>query len=341
MLVGGATRALALNPALDVSQYAHTAWKVRDGAFKDSIAAIAQTPDGYLWLGTQFGLLRFDGVRHVVWQPPAGQQLPSMNIRSLFAARDGRLWIGTQLGLASFKDGVLTLHPEMPGLVGGIVEDRDGTVWAGLRYPPPGKLCAFRRDGVQCYGGTGEFGERASSVYEDRAGTLWLGTQTALWRWRPGPPVRYPLGDFESSAGLVEGGDGTLLIAERNGLKQLRAGKLTEYPLPASVRGAQPSHLLRDRDGALWIGTFDRGIIHVRPPHSICIHSPMDCPATTSETSSRIAKATSGWRRRTASTVFARPRSRRCRCARDCRKEHRGPSWPRGTAACGSARSTG
>ena len=59
--------AYALDPAPDVSQYAHTAWKVRDGFIKGGIYAIAQTPDGYLWLGTEFGLMRFDGVRAVPW----------------------------------------------------------------------------------------------------------------------------------------------------------------------------------------------------------------------------------------------------------------------------------
>src|SRR6201986_2535772 len=88
-------RVFALNPALDASQYAHTAWKVRDGFSKGSISSIAQTPDGYLWLGTQFGLLRFDGVKNVPWQPPADQQLPSSAIMSLLVARDGTLWIGT------------------------------------------------------------------------------------------------------------------------------------------------------------------------------------------------------------------------------------------------------
>jgi len=59
----------ALDPSLDVSQYAHTAWKIRDGFPKGIIQSIAQTPDGYLWLGTEFGLLRFDGVRSIPWQP--------------------------------------------------------------------------------------------------------------------------------------------------------------------------------------------------------------------------------------------------------------------------------
>ena len=100
-----------LNPSLDISQYAHTAWTIRDGFFKGIIYSIAQTPDGYLWLGTEFGLLRFDGVRSVPWQPPAGEHLPSSYIRSLLAARDGRLWIGTSEGLASWKDGKLTQLP--------------------------------------------------------------------------------------------------------------------------------------------------------------------------------------------------------------------------------------
>jgi hypothetical protein len=57
--------AFALNPSLDISQYAHTSWKIRDGFTRGIITSMAQTPDGYLWLGTEFGLLRFDGVRNV------------------------------------------------------------------------------------------------------------------------------------------------------------------------------------------------------------------------------------------------------------------------------------
>ncbi len=263
VLLRSGSTVLGLEPSLLVSQYAHTAWTVRDGAFKDPISAIAQTPDGYLWLGTQFGLLRFDGVRHVLWQPPAGQELPSINIRSVFAASDGRLWIGTQLGLASWKDAKLTIHPEVTGHVGSILEDRSGTVWVGTRYPPPGMVCAFRTDGVHCYGEKGEFGARASTVYEDRAGTLWVGSETALWRWKPGPSTRYPLVNFESSHGIVETDDGTIVIAERDKLRQLAGERLVEYRPRINGLNTQFSHMLRDRDGALWIGTLDRGLIHI------------------------------------------------------------------------------
>src|SRR5215468_8678429 len=134
MLMAWCPCAFALNPALDVSQYAHTSWKIREGFSKGIIFTIAQTPDGYLWLGTEFGLLRFDGVRAVAWSPPQDQPLPSNYILSLLAARDGTLWIGTRNGLASWKNGKLTECAELAGLsVGRILEDHAGSIWAGGR----------------------------------------------------------------------------------------------------------------------------------------------------------------------------------------------------------------
>src|SRR3954466_10119455 len=91
----------ASTPTLDVSQFAHTAWTVADGFTKGAIYTVAQTPDGYLWLGTEFGFLRFDGVRTTAW--PSDKVLPSSQINTLLTARDGTLWIGTSKGLASWK----------------------------------------------------------------------------------------------------------------------------------------------------------------------------------------------------------------------------------------------
>ena len=99
--------AFALDPSLDVSQYAHTPWKITEGFAKGTIHVVGQTPDGYLWLATESGLLRFDGARTVEWQPLAGEHLPSRDIRSLIAAHDGTLWIGTAKGLVSWKAGKL------------------------------------------------------------------------------------------------------------------------------------------------------------------------------------------------------------------------------------------
>src|SRR5229473_1753066 len=143
VLLASGPGAFALDPGLDMSQYAHTAWKVRDGFTQGYITAMAQTPDGYLWLGTEFGLLRFDGVRNVRWQPPAGQQLPDNRIHDLLVARDGTLWISTVKGLASWKDGKLAHYPELAGqILGPLLQDRKGTIWVGSYNP--GRLCAMR-----------------------------------------------------------------------------------------------------------------------------------------------------------------------------------------------------
>jgi ligand-binding sensor domain-containing protein len=88
----------ALDPSLDINQYAHNAWTVREGFFNGILFSIAQTPDGYLWLGTEFGLLRFDGVRAVPWQPPGA----GVSLARLFEACS-LVGMGV-FGLAPIKD---------------------------------------------------------------------------------------------------------------------------------------------------------------------------------------------------------------------------------------------
>ena len=265
MLLVCCSRAFALNPTLDVSQYAHTAWKVSEGFAKGITFAIAQTPDGYLWLGTESGLLRFDGVRAVEWQPPRGERLPSGDIRRLYAARDGRLWLGTFAGLASLKDGRLTSYQELDGQrIDALLEDRDGTIWAAGSKANVGRLCRIHHDATQCYGEDGRFGSAASALYQDRAGNLWAGGTTDLWRWNPGPPTRYAMLDPANPINaLLELDDGAMLVSKRSGLTTLRNGKTEAYPLPDWLE-FQPGRLFRDRDGGLWIGAVDdRGLLHV------------------------------------------------------------------------------
>ena len=259
--------AFALDPSLDVSQYAHTAWKSRDGFPNGLIYSIAQTADGYLWLGTEFGLVRFDGVRGAPWQPPADQHLPSSAIESLLAARDGTLWIGTWKGLASWKDGRLTQYTELDGLlIMALLEDRDGAVWAGgFAYSPPGKLCAIQKGTVHCYGEDGSLGKGPVGLYEDSKGNLWAGVLNGLWRWKPGPAQFYPLsGESAGIQGLAEDAGGDLLIALSGRVAKLVGGRAeSTYPYPGSARESPARIFLRDRDGGLWVGTFGGGLLHV------------------------------------------------------------------------------
>jgi len=263
MLLACFSCAFALDPSLDVSQYAHTAWKVRDGFAAGAIFSIAQTPDGYLWLGTELGLLRFDGVRAVPWEPPTGEHLPSRYISRLLVARDGTLWISTLKGLASWKDGKLTQYPEVAGhAVQELLQDHEGTVWFGVYEPGKSRLCAFRGGKIQCYGAA-SFGGWVIALYEDHRGNLWVSAGTGLWRWSPGPPERYafPRAVTEANS-LIEDDSGTLLLATNDGLKQLVGGNIQSYALPGVTGKCRPDWFFRSSDGSLWIGS-EQGIFRL------------------------------------------------------------------------------
>jgi signal transduction histidine kinase/ligand-binding sensor domain-containing protein len=258
----------ALNPSLDISQYGHTAWTVRDGFALGNIYCMAQGPHGYLWFGTEFGLFRFDGVHSSAWQPPAGQQIPGDAINSLLFTRDGTLWIGTFAGLVTLKDGKLTPRPEVDRhFVSSLFEDREGTVWVGT-LGSPGGLLAIRNGSSKRYGEHGAFGRAVWAMHEDSSGTLWAAAQSGLWRIKPGPPKRYPTPT--ELIGLTEADDGKLLLALHGaGLLRLTGDTLGSYPIRGANnkvlgdRDVNSNRVLRDRDGGLWIATVERGLIHL------------------------------------------------------------------------------
>ncbi len=274
-LLIGSPAVLALDPSLEVSQYGHTAWTARDGFSVGAIFAMAQTPDGYLWLGSEFGLYRFDGLHAVPWQPLAGQRL-AQKPYSLLVTRDGTLWIGTFAGLVSWNGSKLTQYPEIgENFVTSLLEDREGTVWAGILGStadrPTGQLCAIRSGHAQCYLQGGAFGTFVWSLFEDSSGTLWVGAESGVWRWKPGPPKRYAMPGMRVGD-LIKSDDGRLLIGVSGaGLKQLVEDKLEPYPIRSAMnrnallpdRAVDSNKLLRDRDGGLWIGTHQHGLIHI------------------------------------------------------------------------------
>ena len=144
-------------------------------------------------------------------------------------------------------------------------------MWAGVMGNPTGRLCAIRSAQTQCYLEDGAFGSFVLSLGEDSSGALWAGAESGLWRWKPGPPRRYPtpgmrLGDLSKTE------DGRLLIGVSGaGLRQLVGENFETYPIRSAMnpnvllpdRDVDSNKLLRDRDGGLWIGTHDRGLIHV------------------------------------------------------------------------------
>jgi signal transduction histidine kinase/ligand-binding sensor domain-containing protein len=270
--------ALALPPDRQISQYAHTAWRIQDGVFSGTPQTITQTADGYLWIGTEAGLVRFDGISFVPWTPPKGEALPSSRIHSVLGTSDGSLWIGTARGLARWSQGKLsTLHGE-PAFVEAIVQDSDGKVWMTRSQvrDAEGSLCEVAGSALRCHGtADGIPFAYAQPLLNDARGNLWIGSSVGVCRWKAGDAKTYTVKALMRVQGLAgvsaiaPGNDGAVLVGMRQqgkglGLQELREGVWRDSILPGlDGPEMQVSTLLRDREGNLWIGTANHGLYRV------------------------------------------------------------------------------
>lgn len=128
----------ALNNGRGVSQYRWDVWQKEDGLPQNSVTTILQTKDGYLWLGTLEGLVRFDGHRFVIFDRQNTAELSDNNIFALHETRDGSLWIGTDGGgLVQYKEGKFTRYSTQQGLphnkIKALAEDQQNVLWSTLR----------------------------------------------------------------------------------------------------------------------------------------------------------------------------------------------------------------
>ena len=145
--------ASALDPKVRLTQYRHTAWRVQDGHFGAAPQAIAQSADGYLWIGTGAGLVRYDGVRFTRWVRPGETRPFTAAVYSLLSASEGTLWIGTATRLLSLKNGIVEEH--IGGRINAILEDRHHRIWVARSRPPDsdGGLCQVTGATPRCIGG--------------------------------------------------------------------------------------------------------------------------------------------------------------------------------------------
>jgi signal transduction histidine kinase/ligand-binding sensor domain-containing protein len=267
-------RVAALAPARHITQYGHSAWRIQDGFFSGAPNAIAQTSDGYLWIGTQNGLVRFDGVRFVPWGPPNGKRL-SGGIFSLLAASDGSLWIGTGTNLAHLKDGDLINYEDGLGRINAILEDRNGTVWITRSrvHDATGPLCQVAGTKLRCHGqAEGIKSPYAEPLAIDSDGNLWMGSSDVLTRWRTGSSATYLVSALKSAQGLTgvqalaatPAGSLWIGISRRGaglGLQQLVQGVWKPFLTPTlSGSTLEVTALFLDRGNSLWIGTTDQGV---------------------------------------------------------------------------------
>lgn len=265
LLIFGAPRAFGLDPAKAVTQYVNEVWQTEQGLPQNTIQAICQTRDGYLWLGTQEGLARFDGVRFSVFDKSNTPELTQNIILALREDRQGSLWVGVQGGgLLRLKEGRFTAFTRKDGLasdrVRALYVDHEGAVWIGTTG---GGVSRFRDGRFTTFTTkNGLSNDQVVAISEDRTGNLWIGTYGGgLNRFRDGTFTTFGKKDGLSGdqvSSILADREGNLWIGTFDGgVDRLRDGRFTAFTTRDGLSNDEVWSLLEDADGNLWIGTAD------------------------------------------------------------------------------------
>ncbi len=259
--------AYPLDPDKLITQYVLDLWQTRDGLPVSDIASIAQTPDGYLWIGTPEGLVRFDGVRFKVFgRAEGGDPFPAAT--TLFVDRQGRLWLAIDEGLAQWRDGVVRLLTTRDGLLNNYVrclyEDRQGVLWigtsGGLNRLEDGRLTGYSTsDGLPH--------NTVQAVLEARDGSLWIGTSAGLTRLENRTFTTYTTRQglsHDTIHSLHEDRAGNLWIGTFHGLSRFKDGDIDAFTTRDGLPGTPIGSLEEDAAGSLWFAAYGGGIGRLR-----------------------------------------------------------------------------
>jgi signal transduction histidine kinase/ligand-binding sensor domain-containing protein len=254
-----------------IAQMYHRSWTAKEGA-PANIEHIIQGPDGFVWITTDDGLYRFDGVTFERYRPPQGTAFLSNRFSSIRAARDGSIWVTHMSGgVTQIKGDTLTNFTQKeglrPGHTGGLAEDNEGRIWVigrgGLQFIRDGHVTLF-------HGAHGEGDFAGESVDVDRDGNLWIS------QWQRGLLVlQHGARDFTVASKSFSGGcemalndDGVLCTGTvGDPLLHFRVvgGKVVARQVLPGSRNRGIWYVLAARDGTIWAGTEKDGILHFNP----------------------------------------------------------------------------
>ena len=274
LLVPGA---FALDPRKALTQYAQKVWTQEHGLPQDTIRTIAQTTDGYLWLGTDEGLARFDGYDFVVFDKDHNN-LPGNSIAALAAGADGSLWIGTTNGLTRYRDRKFYTYTTKDGLpddsIVDLAVDHAGTLWAVAGVD----LARFDGARFQVFKAGKDIPvTTVQRVAEDRRHDLWVGGFGGVVKYSGSRFV--PIIDAEAlNSGnvtkIIRDSHDNLWIGSSQGLVLRSAdGRIRKY----DTRDGLPDIFVRalqiDRDGNVWAGT-NSGLARLRNNRFVTMSGP-------------------------------------------------------------------
>ena len=242
-----------------LTEYTHAVWTHKDGLPSAFIYSMAQTRDGYLWLATTDGLVRFDGVQFVHWRPKTGHTALLGVVRSLCAARDGSLWIGTADGLVGHIRGDELITSAIRARIEGMLEDGDGTLWVTtknylLRFHP-----ATRQQITPAIALPGPF---LSGPLQDRSGSLWISTESGVFLFAPrDPQVRF----VKLVAGKIwlSEASGSIWMTGPDGYTRPADERQTFSRDRMAAQTFDVRAVLRDSGGNTWIGTLGQGLVRL------------------------------------------------------------------------------
>jgi signal transduction histidine kinase/ligand-binding sensor domain-containing protein len=252
----GAGRLAALSADRAITQYVRRVWTVEQGLPHGTVRGVVQTPDGYLWLATYEGLVRFNGEEFQILDRSNAPEMLSIAVRMLAHGGGDTLWLGTNAGLMRYRGGrfeTIAL-PGGPDIIGGMAVVPDGTVWIGTTG---GKL-------VRVTNGRAEemtLGLPVSPITAIAASgdSVWIGTSAGLSRHRRGTKSAERVEGLSSDRiiTLVADSADSLLVGTETGLDRIAGGRVERIDgLPAD----QVTALHRDRNGNVWIGTYSHGL---------------------------------------------------------------------------------
>jgi ligand-binding sensor domain-containing protein/signal transduction histidine kinase len=241
-------------------QYTRRTWHIQNGLPEETVQALAQGPEGYLWVGTTGGLARFDGSRFITWSRNTTPALPENSVFCILVAHNGTLWLGTEGGgLVHDVHGVFHVYSARQGLtdnfVRSVIQDIQGRLWIGTDNG------LFRMvKGVVHPVDTSHVapGLAVHAIIEDREHRIWVGGSRLL-RFSGNKVREFKLpGAYSQNRvkSILQTRDGTIWVGTVSGLQRLVGNHFVPVPgITGTVRT-----LRQTSDGTLWIGTIGHGL---------------------------------------------------------------------------------
>ena len=254
--------ASALDPAKPVRQFRHEIWQEAQGLEQHSINAIVQTRNGYLWMGTYYGLIRFDGVQFTSFDRSNTPQIPGDRIWALEKDEEDSLWIGTNGGLVRMQKGVFAAITVQDGLPKETVK----SLWAGSRKRI---WIGLRRSGMAVYEGgrarqTALRGQHVRAVREDSKGVVWAGTDNGLFRMDGTRLTHYTVANGLPDnvvTAVHEDPNGKLWVGTKRGPCQFLNGRCVNLKPAFPEANSLIWTITSDHDGGVWIGSMGGGLV--------------------------------------------------------------------------------